>query len=129
MKTNFSKELIASPGKKVKLSKWDPEDTLGWDKGHKAKASAEKETEKLDKLQYLLYAEHKRALLIVLQGMDAAGKDGTIRHVMAGVNPQGCLVTSFKKPSIEEAAARLSMAHPQGRSAARRHWNLQPLSL
>jgi PPK2 family polyphosphate:nucleotide phosphotransferase len=102
MKTNFSKELIASPGKKVKLSKWDPEDTLGWDKGHKAKASAEKETEKLDKLQYLLYAEHKRALLIVLQGMDAAGKDGTIRHVMAGVNPQGCLVTSFKKPSVEE---------------------------
>lgn len=103
MKTNFSKELIASPGKKVKLSKWNPEDTLGWDKGHKAKASAEKETEKLDKLQYLLYAEHKRALLIVLQGMDAAGKDGTIRHVMAGVNPQGCLVTSFKKPSVEEA--------------------------
>ena len=42
MKTNFSKELIASPGKKVKLAKWDPEDTLGWDKGHKTKASAEK---------------------------------------------------------------------------------------
>jgi PPK2 family polyphosphate:nucleotide phosphotransferase len=103
MKTNFSKELIASPGKKVKLAKWGPEDTLGWDKGHKAKASAEKVTEKLDKLQYLLYAEHKRALLIVLQGMDAAGKDGTIRHVMAGVNPQGCVVTPFKKPSIEEA--------------------------
>jgi len=103
MKTNFSKELIASPGKKVKLSKWDPEDTLGWDKGHKAKASAEKEIEKLDKLQYLLYAEHKRALLIVLQGMDAAGKDGTIRHVMTGVNPQGCVVSPFKKPSIEES--------------------------
>lgn len=103
MKTNFTKELIASPGKKVKLEKWDPEDTLGWEKGHKAKASIEKETEKLDKLQYLLYAEHKRALLIVLQGMDASGKDGTIRHVMSGVNPQGCLVTSFKKPSIEEA--------------------------
>lgn len=103
MKTNFSKELIASPGKKVKLEKWDPEDTLGWDKGHKAKTSAEKETDKLDKLQYLLYAEHKRALLIVLQGMDAAGKDGTIRHVMAGVNPQGCVVTPFKVPSIEEA--------------------------
>ena len=97
MKTNFSKELIASPGKKVKLSKWDPEDTLGWDKGHKAKASAEKETEKLDKLQYLLYAEHKRALLIVLQGMDAAGKDGTIRHVMAGVNPQGCVGNSLQE--------------------------------
>lgn len=103
MKKNFSKELIASPGKKVRLEKWDPEDTLGWQKGHQAKASLEKEAEKLDKLQYLLYAEHKRALLIVLQGMDAAGKDGTIRHVMAGVNPQGCVVTPFKKPSTEEA--------------------------
>jgi PPK2 family polyphosphate:nucleotide phosphotransferase len=103
MKTNFSKEFIASPGKKVKLEKWDPEDSLGWEKGHKAKASIEKEIEKLDKLQYLLYAENKRALLIVLQGMDAAGKDGTIRHVIAGVNPQGCVVTPFKKPSVEEA--------------------------
>jgi len=104
MATNFSKELMATPGKKVKLAKWDPEETLGWEKGHKSKASLEKATGRLDKLQYLLYAEHKHALLVVLQGMDAAGKDGTIRHVMAGVNPQGCRVTSFKKPSTEEAA-------------------------
>jgi PPK2 family polyphosphate:nucleotide phosphotransferase len=104
MATNFSKELAVEPGKKVKLSKWDPDDTLGWDKGHKASDSTEKQIEKLDKLQYLLYAEHKRALLIVLQGRDAAGKDGTIRHVMSGVNPQGCRVTSFKKPSAEEIA-------------------------
>jgi PPK2 family polyphosphate:nucleotide phosphotransferase len=102
MATNFSKELIATPGKKIKLDKWDPEDTLGWDKNHKMKASLAKTIEKLDELQYLLYAEHKRALLIVLQGLDAAGKDGTIRHVMAGVNPQGCRVTSFKKPTSEE---------------------------
>ena len=102
MATNFSKELIASPGKKVKLADWNPEDSLGWEKGHKAKASTEKQIEKLDKLQYLLYAEHKRALLIVLQGRDAAGKDGTIRHVMSGVDPQGCTVAAFKKPSAEE---------------------------
>src|ERR1700688_2544515 len=102
MATNFSKELTVKPGKKVKLSKYDPSDTLGWEKGHKAKASTEKAIQDLDKLQYLLYAEHKRALLIVLQGRDAAGKDGTIRHVMSGVNPQGCHVTSFKKPSPEE---------------------------
>lgn len=102
MATDFSKELIATPGKKVKLGKWDPEDTLGWDKNHKMKASLAKTIEKLESLQYLLYAEHKRALLIVLQGLDAAGKDGTIRHVMAGVNPQGCRVTSFKKPTSEE---------------------------
>ncbi len=104
MATNFSKELIATPGKKIKLHKWDPEDTLGWDKNHKMKASLAKAVEKLDGLQYLLYAEHKRALLIVLQGLDAAGKDGTIRHVMSGVNPQGCRVTSFKKPTAEELA-------------------------
>ena len=104
MATNFSKELIVKPGKKVKLAEWDPEETLGWEKDHKMKASLEKAIERLDKLQYLLYAEHKRALLMVLQGIDAAGKDGTIRHVMSGVNPQGCRVTSFKKPSAEEAA-------------------------
>jgi PPK2 family polyphosphate:nucleotide phosphotransferase len=104
MATKFAKELIASPGKKVKLDKWDPEDTLGWEKNHKMKTSLSKTIERLDSLQYLLYAEHKRALLIVLQGLDAAGKDGTIRHVMSGVNPQGCRVTSFKKPSSEELA-------------------------
>jgi PPK2 family polyphosphate:nucleotide phosphotransferase len=102
MTVSFSKQLIVPAGGKVKLSKYDPEDTLGWDKGHKMKASLEKAIEKLDKLQYLLYAEKKHALLIVLQGIDAAGKDGTIRHVMSGVNPQGCKVTSFKKPTEEE---------------------------
>ncbi len=102
MATNFSKELLVKPGKKMRLADWDPEDTLGWDKGHKMNAALDKTIEKLDKLQYLLYAEHKRALLIVLQGLDAAGKDGTIRHVMSGVNPQGCQVTPFKKPSAEE---------------------------
>src|SRR3984885_2750364 len=104
MATNFTEELIVKPGKKVKLSKWDPEDTLGWDKDHKTKESLEKTIERIDKLQYLMYAEHKRTLLIVLQGLDAAGKDGTIKHVMSGVNPQGCSVTSFKEPSAEELA-------------------------
>lgn len=102
MPTKFAKELIGTPGKKVKLDKWDPADTFGWDKDHKMKASLAKTIEKLDNLQYLLYAEHKRALLVVLQGLDAAGKDGTIRHVMSGVNPQGCRVTSFKQPTSEE---------------------------
>ena len=104
MATNFTKELMVTPGKSVKLDKWDPEETLGWQKGAKMKASLDKAIERIDKLQYLLYAEHKRALLIVLQGRDAAGKDGTIRHVMSGVNPQGCHVSSFKKPSPEEAS-------------------------
>jgi PPK2 family polyphosphate:nucleotide phosphotransferase len=102
--TDFSKKLLVKPGIKVKLAKWDPGDTLGWEKNHKMKANLAKTLEKLDALQYLLYAEHKRALLIVLQGLDAGGKDGTIRHVMSGVNPQGCKVTSFKEPSAEEAS-------------------------
>jgi PPK2 family polyphosphate:nucleotide phosphotransferase len=102
--TNFSKELMVKPGDEVKLSKYDPDDTLGWEKNHKTKSALKKSLEEIDSLQYVLYAEKKRSVLIVLQGLDAAGKDGTIRHVMSGVNPQGCHVTSFKVPSAEEAA-------------------------
>src|ERR1700733_4371024 len=102
MASNFSKKLVAPPGKKVKLANYDPEEALGWEKGHKMKESLAGALKRLDSLQYLLYAEKKRALLIVLQALDAGGKDGTIRHVMSGVNPQGCHVTSFKKPSAEE---------------------------
>ena len=60
--------------------------------------------QKLRDLQYLMYAENKRSLLICLQGRDAAGKDGTINHVLGAMNPQGCSVTGFKVPSTEEAA-------------------------
>jgi PPK2 family polyphosphate:nucleotide phosphotransferase len=96
-------KLRARPGAKFKLSKCDPGDTLGVSKSHAAKAMAG-HVSKLAALHDLLYAENKRSLLIVLQGMDAAGKDGTIRHVMSGVNPQGCAVTSFKQPSSRELA-------------------------
>jgi len=102
--TNFSKELRLKPGKKVDLSKLDPEETLGWEKNGAMKKALEKAVQRLDDLQYLMYAEDKRALLIVFQALDAGGKDGTIRHVMSGVNPQGCRVTPFKTPSSEEAA-------------------------
>ncbi|MGA7919365.1 MAG: polyphosphate kinase 2 family protein [Candidatus Acidiferrales bacterium] len=104
MATNFTKELLVRSGRKVKLSKFDPDNTLGWSKNHAMKVSLQKNLKKLDRLQYLLYADHKHALLLIFQGLDAAGKDGTIRHVMSGVNPQGCKVTSFKAPSPEEAA-------------------------
>jgi PPK2 family polyphosphate:nucleotide phosphotransferase len=104
MAAKFMKELIVKPGEKVRLSKYDPDDTLGWHKGHKMEASLEDAIQRIDNLQYRLYAEHKRAILVVLQGLDTAGKDGTIRHVMSGVNPEGCRVTSFKVPSAEEAA-------------------------
>ena len=101
---DFRRKLIVPPGKKIKLEKYDPADTLGHDDDKEAAAKLDKTLKRLDELQDLFYAEKKRALLIVLQGMDAAGKDGTIRHVMSGVSPQGCAVTSFKIPNSEELA-------------------------
>jgi polyphosphate kinase 2 (PPK2 family) len=85
----------------VQLKKLDPDETLGTKHNDKA---LDKTLVRLRKLQHLLYADKRHALLIVLQGLDAAGKDGTIRHVMSGVNPQGCDVTSFKAPTAEEQA-------------------------
>lgn len=101
---DFSRKLLVPADKKIKLKKFDPADTLGYDDDQKTQAKLDKTLKRLDELQELLYAEKKRALLIVLQGMDAAGKDGTIRHVMSGVSPQGCSVTSFKVPNSEELA-------------------------
>jgi PPK2 family polyphosphate:nucleotide phosphotransferase len=88
----------------VELKKWDPADTLKYDHDKKTLAKLGTTLKRIDALQYVFYAEKKRALLIVLQGMDAGGKDGTIRHVMTGINPQGCRVTSFKEPSELELA-------------------------
>jgi PPK2 family polyphosphate:nucleotide phosphotransferase len=93
----LAKELIVRPGKKFRLSEIDAADTHGVKKAEAEKA-LEKDRDRLSVLQYLLYAESRRALLVVLQGIDAAGKDGTIRHVMSGMNPQGVRVTAFKAP-------------------------------
>jgi PPK2 family polyphosphate:nucleotide phosphotransferase len=95
-------KLMAAHGEKVKLAKCDPEDTLGFEKNAKTKKVLEKNLKRLGELQYLLYAEREHALLVVLQAMDAGGKDGTIRHVMSGVSPLGCKVTAFKVPTPEE---------------------------
>lgn len=95
-------ELRLKPGKKVDLAKWDPDWTPGVKDREEAEAALAKNQEKLAKLQYLLYAENKHAMLVILQGMDACGKDGTVRHVMHGVNPQACRVTSFKAPTSQE---------------------------
>jgi len=95
-------KLLLRPDTRITLADRDPGETLGLDK-EAAAEKTEKNIARLDELQYLMYAEHRRALLVVLQGMDGAGKDGTIRHVMRGLNPQGCRVTSFKAPSAEEA--------------------------
>lgn len=94
------------PESRLILSHFDPDDTGDYQKTvqgkEEAKAVTEKLIGKLSELQERLYANRNRALLIVLQGMDTSGKDGTIKHVMSGVNPQGCKVVTFKTPSAEE---------------------------
>jgi PPK2 family polyphosphate:nucleotide phosphotransferase len=100
---NLSRKMFVKPGAEVRLSDHDPRQTAGLKNEKDALQALETNRLKMEKLQTLLMAERKHALLIVLQGMDASGKDGTIGHVMAGINPQGCEVTSFKVPSAEEA--------------------------
>ncbi len=96
------KQLIVEPGTKVKLSDIDPASTDGFKQKEDSLGPLQKNLDRLAVLQHLLYAEGKRGLLIVLQGIDAGGKDGTIKNVMTGLNPQGCRVVSFKVPSTEE---------------------------
>ncbi len=91
------------PGSEVDLSQWDPNDRSAFEGSKKeAREALLALNEQLEVLQELLYAEHKHRVLIVLQAMDTGGKDGTIRHVFEGVNPQGVKVASFKVPTSEE---------------------------
>jgi PPK2 family polyphosphate:nucleotide phosphotransferase len=92
------------PGEKVDLSHWATDETGSFADKAAAKPATRKNIRRLIELQELLYASSKHALLIVLQAMDAGGKDGAISHVFSGVNPQGCSVTSFKVPSHLELA-------------------------
>ena len=98
------KSLRVKPGTKVSLDDYDPADTGPYKSADDVADKLKEHIDELDRLQNLLYAESRRALLIVLQGMDASGKDGTIRHVMTGLNPQGVSVVPFKVPSDEERA-------------------------
>ena len=117
---DYRKQFRVKPGEKLKLNKLDP--------AHKAKhaseAEAKEETERylkeLARQQTLLYAEHKHSVLIVLQAMDAGGKDGTIKHVFSGVNPQGVDVASFKQPTpLELAHDFLWRVHAQAPGAGK----------
>jgi len=101
---DYRKKFVVKPGERVKLRKID----AGYKGKHVSKKDAlsriEKHCEKLAKLQHILYSEEKHSLLVVLQALDAAGKDGTIDHVMSAMNPQGTTVTSFKQPTSEDRA-------------------------
>jgi PPK2 family polyphosphate:nucleotide phosphotransferase len=100
----FTDQFRIKPGSKVNLGKTDPNYHNGY-KNEEAVANELKDyTQRMSELQAVLYAENKHALLIVLQGMDGSGKDGTIHHVMSALNPQTCSVVGFKVPTEEELA-------------------------
>jgi PPK2 family polyphosphate:nucleotide phosphotransferase len=100
----FAKPFRVSKGKDFRLKDIDPDDTLDFTKEDKptAKEALATGVMALAELQDKLYAQDKWAVLLIFQAMDAAGKDGAIKHVMSGVNPQGCEVYSFKSPSAED---------------------------
>jgi len=97
-----SKDFRVPPDKKVDLGKWPTVVDPYWKSKQEYKELLHQHMEKLNSLQQLHYASNQYALLLIFQGMDAAGKDGAVRHVMSGVNPEGCEVFNFKQPSAEE---------------------------
>jgi PPK2 family polyphosphate:nucleotide phosphotransferase len=97
-----SKDFRVREGKKVDLGKWPTAVKPYYDSKKQLKKMLGTRIEKMSGLQNLLYASNRYAVLLIFQAMDAAGKDSAIKHVMSGVNPQGCQVFSFKHPSLEE---------------------------
>jgi PPK2 family polyphosphate:nucleotide phosphotransferase len=97
-----TKDFLIRPGEKVKLKDWPTRVKSAYSSKEECNEALAKHVKELSSLQQLLYGSNKYALLLIFQGMDAAGKDGAIKHVMSGVNPQGCEVASFKQPSAEE---------------------------
>jgi PPK2 family polyphosphate:nucleotide phosphotransferase len=95
-------DFRAPEGKRINLKKWPTRVKPYYSSKANATALLEQHTRRLSDMQSLLYADNRYSLLLILQAMDAAGKDGVIKHVMSGVNPQGCQVYSFKHPSATE---------------------------
>ena len=109
---SYFQKFLIKPGTKVKLSAIDPNFTDTIKSKDAALKATQRNAKKLRDLQELLYAEHKRSLLICLQAIDAGGKDGVIRHVIGAMNPQGCKVACFKQPtSLERDHDFLWRAH------------------
>src|ERR1039458_2542077 len=97
-----SEDFRVRPGEKVQLSEWPAIVKPFCESKKEYQELLQEHIERLSSLQQLHWASNRYALLLVFQGMDAAGKDGAIRHVMSGVNPEGCQVFSFKQPSADE---------------------------
>lgn len=94
--------FLVPPGEKIRLKDYDPAFTGGFKNKAEATKKLKDDVDKLAELQDVLYAQNTYSVLVIFQAMDAAGKDGAIKHVMSGINPQGCQVMSFKGPSAEE---------------------------
>jgi PPK2 family polyphosphate:nucleotide phosphotransferase len=101
---DYRKKFVVEPGAKVHLANIDPSYAGKHETHDKALPEIQSNVERMARLQYLLYADGDQSLLVVLQGLDAAGKDGVVRHVFSGMNPQGTRVFGFKQPSKEELA-------------------------
>jgi len=123
---DYRKEFRVDPDSKVKLSKLDPAYKSKHESQEEAKQETDKYQQKLFQQQALLYAEHKHSILVVLQALDAGGKDGTIKHGFVALNPQGATVASFDR---DRARARLSLARPSARAGKRRDRHLQSFAL
>ncbi|OKP96322.1 PPK2 family polyphosphate kinase [Paenibacillus sp. P46E] len=100
---NIKRYMIKDTNESV-LKKLDPEESGDFKSKEEAEVKMAKLKERLAELQDILFAQKKHSLLVILQGMDSSGKDGTVKHIFSGINPQGFMVTSFKKPSLEEEA-------------------------
>jgi PPK2 family polyphosphate:nucleotide phosphotransferase len=101
---NYRKKFIVEPGEKVHLDNIDPSYTGKHESHEIALPLIQENVARMDKLQYLLYADGDQSLLVILQALDAAGKDGVVRHLFSSMNPQGTSVFGFKQPSKDEAA-------------------------
>ena len=123
MKKDILKDLLAKPGKKQLVSDFDSSFTGDLSK-QDAKEQLAKDIEKLSELQSMLYAQDRYSILIIFQAMDAAGKDGTIKHVMSGINPQGCQATFCRG-----IGPRLSLAYQSLSPGKRTNRHFQPFAL
>ena len=101
MQKDVLKRILAKPGEKHKVSDFETNYTASLTK-EKSNNLLDENIQELAVLQDKLYAQDRYSVLVIFQAMDAAGKDGTVKHVMSGINPQGCQVYSFKQPSAEE---------------------------
>jgi PPK2 family polyphosphate:nucleotide phosphotransferase len=117
---NHRKRLMVKPGSRVKLAEFDPSFRDISEPKEQILALTETNRERITELQNRIYAERRHSVLIVLQGLDAAGKDGIVKHTLSAVNPLSCTATAFKVPSAEEAAHDFLWRHH--RAAPARGW-------